>query len=374
MLVEHGMMGREYDQVLSNTVAAFALGDYEWLLALEADELHDIVDLMRHLRYSGAQTPCAGGDPVLHRPPGRRGRGRRGAAVTGSLPCASASATHRSAAAPAYDAVLLAGFGGPEGPDDVMPFLRNVTRGRGIPEERLVEVSHHYQALGGVSPDQRAEPRAAGGAGARAAAPRDRRAGAVGQPQLGAVSRRRGARRPTTAASAGCSAWPRPRTRPTRRAGSTARTSGSRCTPPRSSVAVADRQGAPVLRPRRLRGAVRRRHGRRRSARRPAPACRHRRSKSCSPPTRFPRPWPTPPAPPNSATTGPGGAYVRQHLAVARAVLDGSDAAQRDATPVPPGTAGSWPTSPAPGPPTCRGWSPTSTTSSPICAAAGRRG
>ncbi len=55
MLVEHGMMGREYDQVLSNTVAAFALGDYEWLLALEADELHDTVDLMRHLRYSGAR-------------------------------------------------------------------------------------------------------------------------------------------------------------------------------------------------------------------------------------------------------------------------------------------------------------------------------
>ena len=53
---------------------------------------------------------------------------------------------------PGYNAVLLAGFGGPEGPDDVMPFLRNVTRGRGIPEERLVEVSHHYQALGGASP------------------------------------------------------------------------------------------------------------------------------------------------------------------------------------------------------------------------------
>ena len=55
MLVEHGMMGREYDQVLSSTVAAFALGDYEWLLALEADELHDTVDLMRHLRASGAR-------------------------------------------------------------------------------------------------------------------------------------------------------------------------------------------------------------------------------------------------------------------------------------------------------------------------------
>lgn len=55
MLVEHGMMGREYDQVLSNTVAAFALGDYEWILALEADELHDTVDLMRRLRSSEAR-------------------------------------------------------------------------------------------------------------------------------------------------------------------------------------------------------------------------------------------------------------------------------------------------------------------------------
>jgi chlorite dismutase len=55
LLVEHGMMGREYPSVLSNTVAAFALGDYEWILALEGPELHDIVDLMRHLRGSGAR-------------------------------------------------------------------------------------------------------------------------------------------------------------------------------------------------------------------------------------------------------------------------------------------------------------------------------
>jgi peroxiredoxin len=55
MLVEHGIMGREYDQVLSNTVAAFALGDWEWILALESTELHDIVDLMRHLRSSQAR-------------------------------------------------------------------------------------------------------------------------------------------------------------------------------------------------------------------------------------------------------------------------------------------------------------------------------
>jgi protoporphyrin/coproporphyrin ferrochelatase len=51
-----------------------------------------------------------------------------------------------------YDAVLLASFGGPEGPDEVMPFLERVTAGRGVPPERLVEVSHHYMALGGVSP------------------------------------------------------------------------------------------------------------------------------------------------------------------------------------------------------------------------------
>ncbi|HET6533954.1 MAG TPA: ferrochelatase [Actinoplanes sp.] len=52
----------------------------------------------------------------------------------------------------AYDAFLLLSFGGPEGPDDVMPFLRNVTRGRGTPEERLAEVAEHYYHFGGVSP------------------------------------------------------------------------------------------------------------------------------------------------------------------------------------------------------------------------------
>jgi ferrochelatase len=51
-----------------------------------------------------------------------------------------------------YDAILLAGFGGPEGQDDVIPFLRNVTRGRGIPDERLEEVAHHYRHFDGVSP------------------------------------------------------------------------------------------------------------------------------------------------------------------------------------------------------------------------------
>jgi protoporphyrin/coproporphyrin ferrochelatase len=51
-----------------------------------------------------------------------------------------------------YDAVLLVSFGGPEKPDDVMPFLHNVTRGRGIPPERLAEVAEHYHHFGGRSP------------------------------------------------------------------------------------------------------------------------------------------------------------------------------------------------------------------------------
>ncbi|CAM4019855.1 hydrogen peroxide-dependent heme synthase [Kibdelosporangium persicum] len=55
MLAEHGQMARDYPDVRANTVASFALGDYEWMLAFEADELHRIVDLMRHLRGSTAR-------------------------------------------------------------------------------------------------------------------------------------------------------------------------------------------------------------------------------------------------------------------------------------------------------------------------------
>ena len=73
MLAEHGHMARDYPDVRANTISAFALGDYEWILAFEADELHRIVDLMRHLRgararlhvreeipfYTGARKPVA---------------------------------------------------------------------------------------------------------------------------------------------------------------------------------------------------------------------------------------------------------------------------------------------------------------------------
>lgn len=60
--------------------------------------------------------------------------------------------SHHPTDSPPVDAVLLLSFGGPEGPDDVMPFLRNVTRGRGVPDERLATVADQYQLFGGRSP------------------------------------------------------------------------------------------------------------------------------------------------------------------------------------------------------------------------------
>lgn len=55
MLREHGMAGRKFPDVLANTVGAFALGDYEWLLSFESDELIELVDMMRELRYTKAR-------------------------------------------------------------------------------------------------------------------------------------------------------------------------------------------------------------------------------------------------------------------------------------------------------------------------------
>jgi len=74
-----------------------------------------------------------------------------GELVRGATDAAKAGPEHVTAPT-AYDAILLASFGGPEGQDDVIPFLRNVTRGRGIPDERLEVVAHHYRAFGGISP------------------------------------------------------------------------------------------------------------------------------------------------------------------------------------------------------------------------------
>jgi chlorite dismutase len=69
MLAEHGRMARDYPDVRANTVACFALNDYEWILAFEADELHRIVDLMRHLRGAKARRHTRAEIPFY---PGRR--------------------------------------------------------------------------------------------------------------------------------------------------------------------------------------------------------------------------------------------------------------------------------------------------------------
>ena len=74
-----------------------------------------------------------------------------GAVVSAASPAAQSGPEHVEDAV-AYDGILLSSFGGPEGQDDVLPFLRNVTRGRGIPDERLEEVAVHYRHHGGVSP------------------------------------------------------------------------------------------------------------------------------------------------------------------------------------------------------------------------------
>ncbi|UFU04659.1 ferrochelatase [Ruania suaedae] len=84
-------------------------------------------------------------------PPATEAHLAPGALVPAASPAAAHGPEHVSEPT-AYDAILLAGFGGPEGQDDVIPFLRNVTAGRGIPDERLEEVATHYRHFGGVSP------------------------------------------------------------------------------------------------------------------------------------------------------------------------------------------------------------------------------
>ena len=80
MLAEHGKMAREYPDVRANTVSSFALGDYEWMLAFEADELWRIVDLMRHLRASEARLY------TKHETPFFTGRRREAADLVAALP------------------------------------------------------------------------------------------------------------------------------------------------------------------------------------------------------------------------------------------------------------------------------------------------
>lgn len=80
MLAEHGQMARDFPEVRANTVPAFALGDYEWILAFEAPELHRIVDLMRHLRGAEARRH------TRHETPFYTGRRRGIADLVSALP------------------------------------------------------------------------------------------------------------------------------------------------------------------------------------------------------------------------------------------------------------------------------------------------
>jgi chlorite dismutase len=80
LLAEHGKMARGFPDVRANTVASFALNDYEWMLAFEADELHRIVDLMRELRASGARRHVREEIPFF------TGRRRSVAEIVASLP------------------------------------------------------------------------------------------------------------------------------------------------------------------------------------------------------------------------------------------------------------------------------------------------
>ena len=85
MLADHGQAARGYPDVRANTVAAFALGDYEWILAFEADELDRIVDLMRHLRATEARRHVREEVPFFTGPRVQVGRPGRDAAVSSAV-------------------------------------------------------------------------------------------------------------------------------------------------------------------------------------------------------------------------------------------------------------------------------------------------
>ena len=86
-----------------------------------------------------------------------------------------------------YEAIVLVSFGGPERPEEVVPFLENVTRGRGIPRERLAEVGEHYFLFGGKSPINDQCRTLLKALQTRVRGTRSDPADLLGQPQLGAL-------------------------------------------------------------------------------------------------------------------------------------------------------------------------------------------
>src|SRR5690606_22697154 len=138
--------------------AGLRLGAGE-VLSRHFDCSHEVVGGIRSRTCSAAGNPFSLRVPSVTSPCRRVScalselfyRGAKMAGVTtADVPFASAAARSGEPfveTPTAYDAILLASFGGPEGQDDVIPFLRNVTRGRGIPDERLELVSTHYRAF-----------------------------------------------------------------------------------------------------------------------------------------------------------------------------------------------------------------------------------
>ena len=127
-----------------------------------------------------------------------------------------------------FDAILVVSFGGPEGMDDVIPFLENVTRGRNVPRERLEEVAHHYELFDGVSPINAQNRALIAALRVELDDARHRAADLLRQPQLGIrFSPTRCGRWPPTASSARSRSSP-PRTRRIRAAASTVRISSTR--------------------------------------------------------------------------------------------------------------------------------------------------
>ena len=112
-----------------------------------------------------------------------------------------------------FDAVLVIAFGGPQGTDDIRPFLANVLRGRNVPAERVDEVAHHYELFGGVSPITALTRRQAAGLAERLSRRRPAAAGLCRHAQLASVSRRHAGGRCRAPASAArlASSWRRRR-------------------------------------------------------------------------------------------------------------------------------------------------------------------
>ena len=191
MLRDHGMLGREFPQVISNTVSSFALGDWEWILGLEAPRAGGPRGPDAPPARHRGPPPRPRRNPLLHRPPGHRRRDRRGPCMSPLDPQAGPGDRRQ----PRHR-------GRPDGAEGLRRrAARLLRRPRGpgrrhsVPPQRHPRPRHPRRAARrGLAPlprqrrhqpDQPAEPRAQGRHRSRAGRPRHRPAGVLGQPQLG---------------------------------------------------------------------------------------------------------------------------------------------------------------------------------------------